>query len=411
MSVTIIEVPSQYTPAYNQQAYVVSGTNYPSGNYKLIAKVKNLASTVLAKLKVPTNPTYPKVGVFDIHRVVENYVSHTIDIGIDRPTIATNNIFGFTVEFGEEYGTPPTEHYSSDETGTQYIINTALSPKEFLGWDYTDFLQNLSGTWDGRLLCKYRGSRKVFRTSKAFLYAINDASHYYSAVTYMPYDSAGNAINALGYTVSIPFTGDAAGQVIYIPAGVANINAIPQSQIISGTSGQLIPASAAYYDIYLNRYTGAVTSESLRFTIVDAGCKYTNYPIYFLGQYGNVELWNFDKRSDKRSTIKRDMYKSALGGLITETHYGYTASDRQETQYNTEVQDTVTLNTDNLTEAELAFLKELVQSPQVWHYDGTNLIPVIVTDSQYEEKQKANDKVFNLTINISYASTTELQRY
>ena len=277
MSVSIIQVPSLYTPAYNQQAYLVSGTNYPSGNYKLIAKVKNLASTVIAKLKLPTNPIYPKVTAFDIHRVVENYVSHTVDITIDRPAIATNNIFGFTVEFGEEYGTPPTEHYGSWETGTQYVINTALSPKEWLSFDYTDFIQNVGGTYDGRFLCKYRGTRKVFRTSKGFLYAINDASNYYASVTYMPYDAAGNAITVFGYSVKIPFTGDAAGQIIYGPAGVANINSIPQSQIISGTSGQLIPANAAYYKIYLNRYTGAVTSEYLRFDIVDASCKYTNY--------------------------------------------------------------------------------------------------------------------------------------
>ena len=85
--------------------------------------------------------------------------------------------------------------------------------------------------------------------------------------------------------------------------------------------------------------------------------------LLFLGQYGNVELWNFDKRSDKEARSNGICTKSALGGLITETHYGYTASDRQETQYNTEVQDTVTLNTDNLTEAELQFLKEVGTKP------------------------------------------------
>jgi len=74
------------------------------------------------------------------------------------------------------------------------------------------------------------------------------------------------------------------------------------------------------------------------------------------------------------------------------------------------VRETVTLNTDLLSEAELLHLKECVQSPVVYSLEGGVLIPVKVIDSAFVQKKKVNDKVFNLTITIEYASTLELQR-
>ena len=86
---------------------MVSGSNSTQPNYKIIALVKDLGGNTIAKLKQPTDPTYTTKAAFDIHRVLESYVTHTIDIGADRITRATGNYTAYTVEFGEEYGATP----------------------------------------------------------------------------------------------------------------------------------------------------------------------------------------------------------------------------------------------------------------------------------------------------------------
>ena len=131
-----------------------------------------------------------------------------------------------------------------------------------------------------------------------------------------------------------------------------------------------------------------MVGEVLRFSIIENCSKYTNYPIYFMGQYGNIEVWNFNRKSEPQSEIMKTDYKSPLGRFLTATTYGYADTDRQLTTYNTEVTERVTLNTDLLSEAEYLFLKECVTSPIVYSLEGGVLIPVKIVDTQYSQKLK-----------------------
>ena len=61
-----------------------------------------------------------------------------------------------------------------------------------------------------------------------------------------------------------------------------------------------------------------------------------------------------------------------------------------------------TLNSDFITEAEAVWLKQLINSPRVWMYD-TELIPINVRTSDYEQRYHINDKVFNLTLEVEHS--------
>ncbi len=81
-----------------------------------------------------------------------------------------------------------------------------------------------------------------------------------------------------------------------------------------------------------------------------------------------------------------------------------------------------TINTDWLSQNELSFYEELVTSEKVWlvdyqHYDGDiggtpykwNLIPIILTDPQFNPKTTLRDKLFNLTVTFDVSFGTNLQ--
>ena len=410
MAVGILQIPALHEPVYNKLWFVVSGSNSTQPNYKIIALIKDLGGNTIAKLKQPTDPTYTTKAAFDIHRVLESYVTHTIDIGADRITRATGNYTAYTVEFGEEYGATPAEYYYTTETATQIAVNIALSPREYLSFDATAYTV---GGSTRKFLNRFKGTRKIFTTTKAFLYfmqEMNNATSLVTTVGVTAYDVAGNTLATTEITQPYDGTSDDHTQ-LYFPSGPTNLNLIPALQLTSGTAGSVIPANTSYYTIQVNFDGTAQYGEILRYEIIDNCSKYANYPIYWLGQFGNVEVYNFNRRSDIVNNIERSNFKTALGGFLTSTTYGYGIGDRQETQYNTEVTQSVTVNTDNLSEAEMQLMAELAQSPQVWSYEDGALIPIIVTDTTFNYKKKANDKIFNFTMTFNYSSTLELQRY
>ena len=406
MATIIEQVPSIYTPAFNPMYCLISGNNWASSNYELVVDIKNPSGDILARLKNPTDPTYQTKAAFDIHRVIESYLSHTIDLAISKVSKAVNNIYPYNIITYEQYGSPAALYLGS-ETFTKYALNIALSPQEWLSWNDAEYL---TGSATRKFLNKFKGARKLFTTTKAFLYFLQNEAFPVNSIGVDAYDI--NDVNIANSRIIQSYGGSGSTNyehALYVPSGPTNLNLIPQAELSLGTSGSVIPAQTSYYKMSMQ--FGAFAGEVLTFSIIENCSKYTNYTIYFLGQYGNFEVWNFNRRSDSKSNINRSNYRAALGKFLTSSTYGYEIGDRQATQYNTEVQDGLILNTDLLTEAELLFLKECVQSPCVFILDGANLIPVIITDNVFEEKKKANEKLFNLSITVEYASITQLQRY
>ncbi len=406
--VSIIQQPNQLHPIYNPAWYVVSGTHYASANYKLIARITDANNNTIKTLKQPTAPDSPTATCFDVHRILESYVTQTIDLSLTKIDRALNNFIPYYIEFGEEYGTPPTEHFDDIYSAEKFGLNIALSPKDFKGWAMSSYI---SGGGSRKFLNKYKGTRKVISSNKAFAYFCQDlnTASGIDGIAVIAYNKAGSVIQTSTIVNSYIGTQDDE-MVLYCPAGVSNLNLIPTSQLSGATLGNVIPSTTAYYDLNI-LWDGSQYGEFIRYEIVNDCSKYPNYTLYFLGQYGNIEIWNFNRKSEKTSQISRSTYKAGLGRFISPAVYGYELSDRQTTQFDTLVTDMVTLNSDNLSEAELGFLQELVQSPQVWSLEDGSLIPVIVRNPNFNLKQKVNDKIFNLTLDIEYSSALELQRY
>ena len=147
MAITINTEPNDIAPVYSDISYVVTSTNYAQSNFKFVAVVKNASGTILAKLKAPIFHGTTDKGVFNIGRILQNYVTYDFTQNLGTLTKCLNSYIGYSVEFGEEYGGTEYLNLTSDtgkyawnglfdlygsETADTYKINVPSSTPKFL---------------------------------------------------------------------------------------------------------------------------------------------------------------------------------------------------------------------------------------------------------------------------------------
>ena len=82
--------------------------------------------------------------------------------------------------------------------------------------------------------------------------------------------------------------------------------------------------------------------------------------------------------------------------------------EHSKSDYYNEMTQVTTLNSNFITEEEAQWLKQLINSPRVWMFD-TQLIPINVRTSEYEQKYHINNKVFNLTLEVEHSFIDKAQ--
>lgn len=109
MSITILSRPydglgtlPKINPVYNGLGFAVSSNNNKSPNFKYIAEVF-INGTKVGQLSHNPDITNGNIGIFDIGRIVENYISYNLNWNIKTTTAAGNSLVDYHIEFGEEF--------------------------------------------------------------------------------------------------------------------------------------------------------------------------------------------------------------------------------------------------------------------------------------------------------------------
>ena len=139
MAITIITEPNDIAPVYSDISYVLSSTNYTQTNFKFVAVVKDSGGNTIAKLKAPIFYGTTDKGVFNLSRILQNYVTYDFNTATTTTAKCANSLVLYSVEFGEEYGGAeylnlPNGDYkfkvnSSNEDGTWKTDYTTLNIK------------------------------------------------------------------------------------------------------------------------------------------------------------------------------------------------------------------------------------------------------------------------------------------
>ena len=374
VALSITQQPNTYAPGYNDTNFVISessGGIYSKDNFKFIAEVKQ-NTTSLAKLKAPIYFGSTNKGVFNIGRILENYISFDWNYNDTLASGCVNSSMDYKVEFGYEYSASATgsvTEYTNLTSATGTVWNGALNP-----YDLVNYSGQYTMDGDGKFLTPIR-SKTIHRSQKDWLYAIRDTATS-AVITYS---------DASTQTLSLP-----SSKIVRIPSG---------SQLS-------IPGAATYYDIQL-KLGATVLSETYRVNLIEECSKYDTTDLFFLNSLGGFDSFRFNRVRRDNYDIQRKQFKAnpyTLGAT-----YGYSTSAFKQKTYDTNLTHRVKLFSNWITEAESEWLLDLFTSPVVYAYDGT-LVAVNIDTTNYEVKKHIQDNAFFIELDMTYSFESKRQR-
>ncbi len=422
MAITLKQEPKGYAPVYNPIEWVIDSDKKTEDSFKYVADVfvSGVTTPAFFRLKTQAHPTLG-FGVFDIHRILENFLTSNIDkstFGFQRND---SSFVKYDIKFGEEFDAVPAQ--SSGTTvfpdllvkTDNFVINAA---QEFLDWkDFatSDFLIDDMGS-QHRFLTNIPHFfppdvdivHKIRNGADAWLHFIWSLTNAVAKLQVTTFDVNDNQIQIVRITNNFTDINEFDQRFLRVGIGF-NMNSVDPGDIEMG-SLPVLTTSVRRYEIRLsnNINNGVIRTSEI---FIDYECtKHDIFTIHFLNKLGGFDTFSFIRLSRRNSDISRIEYKKNTGTLNADGTKTYSSKDRGIVQLDTSIEDSVLVSSEWLTEAESTWLKELITSPEVFYDDGTELIAVNIRNSRYEEKKRANDVIFNYTLEFKFGQIHSRQR-
>jgi hypothetical protein len=420
MSITIITQPSVTLSADNA-LFVVSSDKSAQPNFRFVADVSG--TTLLSRLKCDKLPD--DNGFFNVARVIETLVPITKPAitFFQDPKIASK----YDVGFKEEYGTTPAVFVSGVANASGIV---------FQGYkrQWEDFVSSGYYTLGSaaKILSKQPTKRKTRLGENDFvsvLFHIASLPAYYVTISNRIRTFVVNDEGILDDELDMMFN-----------VGLGGIYAITSGQTSdsrAGTFRNALWTNADEYAFYNARATadGAVSeSNPCAFDVFnslvdfDGGGSYqvaitydhatdTNY--YSEDRTTETYAIDYEVETCERFVPQRLFFKNSLGGF---DGYTFTMKNRKagnmtkqtfgknqniygtkvaETIYSGEFEETLTLNSDWLIDAN--WMSELIYSPQVYLQIGSELVEAIVNTSSFTFHTRPQDKLQQLQVEVKIA--------
>jgi hypothetical protein len=398
MSVTITQNPGNLNAAYGINAVTLS--NNPAGT-KYVLRVKQ-GTQILADIRQPENAN--GVAIFDIQHVLQNLVE-TNQIGIES-TIAIVDagpeVAQYTLERG--YETPGIALPSIVGTTGPYTVWGAIKPYWQINIDENFYTASSA---QGVSLTDKKTVKANTLPAKPSTVNVTDDVYTHS-------------ILANGdYTISVYSNGELkTAKVSYFNASnslisTQQLTTTSTSKFLTigvGTSKLTIPAGTKYYWVELLDVNGGRGKwKAHYFEILENDCAFTPIQFSWLNKAGFRDYYTFTKKNVKTVNITRNSYRQNLidYGATTLT---VTQGGRGERIYSQKIEESYEAFTDYLSDADDAFLENLITSPDV----RVNLNGVwesaILTTNTYTAKTFRTDKLFQLNLVFKMANNIKSNR-
>jgi hypothetical protein len=393
MATTVLSgSPQVATPVYNKMLFKVSGSLIAQPNYRYVCDVKNPAGTTLARLKCDKLPT-TNFGFFDVAKVVETLIAPT------KPTLTQTGFVdhagyysGYRLDFMEEYGNTPVV-YTGTVTTVSGNVSFAgnLEQLELATWSSTLYFPSTVSDGVSEALTSIT-NRTVYSNNYGWLAMGQSGSGVYDSGTVVEYyNSAG--VSQRSFEVALP-SGVASNTINRFGAGPMNLKSLTSGQCSDSQAGSVSfpTGEGAYYTIaFLD--SGGNTTKSYRYTLGPCE-RFNSIPVHFQNKYGGIDSYTFTLKNRKRANISRQTF-------------GYNSDVYATTTYDKvwagEFDYVYALNSDWLTDAESAWLIEMVRSGQVWLELDGQLVEAIVNANTYQFTTRRNDRLTQLQVEVAVA--------
>ena len=403
MAITVISQPKDYAPAYNNMVFTMSSTNVGQDSFSYLVDIYiNGSATKEARLRVAPIPV-SNYGMVDIQRVIESYISS--DVLNAGETLGSydcdDSVVEYIIAFGEEYEVANvlTQFENLTVLSSKQAINASLDYLDSIGYDFLDYNALDSSR---RFLTNAPKTQKTSLTDLGNIYALDTNDEIENL--YVSVSTPGNPPGTINL-ITVNSTSD----IKRMPSCPLSLNNVDAADIFVG-SQPIIPTDATSYEIIgYDGSFGAVT-ETLNFNIVNP-CEHELRRILFLNRLGGIDYFNFYLTSDETVEIERKNIKVEPIRLNSSGIYSESSQDRENVQSYTKTTKSLKVTSDWLTEEEDAWLLELVESPEMYLQNGSELIAIEgVKLSSYKKRKHISEKLFNREFEITFSHNNYRQR-
>ena len=229
------------------------------------------------------------------------------------------------------------------------------------------------------------------------------------AVKISYYDADGTPSSS---TITIDLDTSVGGHYGYIEDAFVKIQYFGVGTQNQRNSGAPPPAGWAYYEVYLIDDNANRITEVYTFHKQTDSCKgYETVRLTWLNKWGTWDYYNFTQKNIRNLRTTRKAYKQ-LSGTWNKSYFQLSGHVGGMKNYNSTIKESITLNTDYITEEEASWLEQLFISNDVYMLTDSPLSeattgtirryvqPVRITSEEMTRKTKANDKLIQYTFEL-----------
>jgi hypothetical protein len=397
MAITIIDTPDTHTPVYNPVEWTCSSTNTGQTNFKYIVQVY-VGGSEVAFLRIKPEPdTGNDLLIVDVSEILQTQLTQDLyGVASTKGILDGNESFvQYQMRFGEEYGSTPTQ-YLNDQNQTEIAFNGGIR--------YSDFVDFTSATYlDTKFLTNMPNPQTTDLSGLGALHLLLASGTTLTNLTIKTY-LATVLQNTYVVTTALSPT-----DYYLFAAGVDAINNINPSNFTVPPTQPIITNSIDQYTVEVTLSTG--TTEIFTFDIVEGCLEDEPLRVHYLNEWGGYDWFDFKlARKDSYQATSQRM-EMQPNNLTTPGNLLYAKTDRVARDYCTNVVQSITVNSDWLTDAQMENMRELISSPDIYIEDGTDLIAVNITNKNILVKQARYDEVFQQELTFEYAIKQNRQKF
>ena len=354
---------------------------YESGSSDLIKRINS---------KPPSDMTYG--FVVDPSKVFQGELDFDNNWKITGSVDPVNAVKTFELKAGEIYGTSPSSSltiYPNQDTETVTIFPGTIYPPDNL-ISTNQFWFNSSSIAGGTNILSNVPEAQYNPPFEDLLYlGYND----YHTITILNADAAFNVRvfdvnNTVTYSAAL-----SASNFGTVGIGPQNLKDYGVSSSIVDNAARITVTSlgSPNYSVFLPLYPDN--------PFVPCSDEYTRFA--FINRYGFWDYYNVYNPVRTETTLDRELFN--MTSLDTyQTYFGtrYQQAHPYNRQLHLSSRDVYSIDTDYISKPLANWLEELIESPSVFIQQGSEFIPIVITDTSYtHNNDQSRNKLFKYTIN------------
>mgnify|MGYP003639133295 FL=1 len=386
MAIEFLQYPASCSLAQSPIVCAVSESvsgSIASSSFQYIGELYYWTGSVSGSGSLPqfTLAKFPNTslsGIFDFSKIINSTLEEPIEAN-------PSNVVFLKGDFYHQYISASAFVTSSHvETGIYKAIDGYALYQEPI----TQSIADKTPYWP--MMTDGPATQSVYDNNKgqmgAFVGDIGD-----DIATQIIYSGSNDTIN----TVALPNSANTSGQIANFPIGIEESN-FP-------LSGDL-----EWYTVQA-KTTTTLLGSPIRFEVI-CEKKYPNVRLKWKNRFGQFDFHNFNLVSREAFSTRIKTFQRQIGSWAQPT-LSYENYDSATQNYSADSTQTLTVNSDYITEDYNEILKQLLVSDEIyWMYDeaGDDLRPITITTNSINFKTNVVDKLIQYSFDFQYGQAYKL---